>query len=243
MSQAVVGKWRNNLAIRVPFEIARASGPSDGERVEIETLDGDILIRRPAARARRRGQAEAPQTRSLARANAIRWAKSQCATSSRKAAEGEHRRRRFHDHRLALRRRAHRCCACRHAARRHGWRVVPSLWRLEVANVLRNAVRRGRCDDAYVDRSLERQPVPGRRRQRDQHACLDRHTRLVPRAGPDILRGSRRRRARASRAMRRSPFRTWRSRQLAKRVSKSVFDSLKQSAPNGDPGSDAVQTR
>jgi predicted nucleic acid-binding protein len=34
--------------------------------------------------------------------------------------------------------------------------VVTSLWRLEVANVLRNAVRRGRCDEAYVDRSLER---------------------------------------------------------------------------------------
>ncbi|HEY2481649.1 MAG TPA: type II toxin-antitoxin system VapC family toxin [Caulobacteraceae bacterium] len=34
--------------------------------------------------------------------------------------------------------------------------IVPSLWRLEVANVLRNAARRGRCDEAYVDRSLER---------------------------------------------------------------------------------------
>ena len=34
--------------------------------------------------------------------------------------------------------------------------VVPSLWRVEVANVLRNAVRRGRCDEAYVDRSLAR---------------------------------------------------------------------------------------
>jgi predicted nucleic acid-binding protein len=33
---------------------------------------------------------------------------------------------------------------------------VPSLWRLEVANVLRNAVRRGRCDDTYVDQSLAR---------------------------------------------------------------------------------------
>ena len=32
--------------------------------------------------------------------------------------------------------------------------VVPSLWRLEVANVLRNAVRRGRCDEAFVDESL-----------------------------------------------------------------------------------------
>jgi predicted nucleic acid-binding protein len=34
--------------------------------------------------------------------------------------------------------------------------IVPSLWRLEVANVLRNAVRRGRCDDGYADRSLQR---------------------------------------------------------------------------------------
>ncbi len=34
--------------------------------------------------------------------------------------------------------------------------LVPSLWRLEVANVLRNAVRRGRCDEAYADRSLSR---------------------------------------------------------------------------------------
>ena len=34
--------------------------------------------------------------------------------------------------------------------------IVPSLWRLEVANVLRNAVRRGRCDETYVDRSLDR---------------------------------------------------------------------------------------
>lgn len=34
--------------------------------------------------------------------------------------------------------------------------VVPSLWRLEVANVLQNAVRRGRCGQAYADRSLER---------------------------------------------------------------------------------------
>jgi predicted nucleic acid-binding protein len=37
-----------------------------------------------------------------------------------------------------------------------GGAIVPSLWRLEVANVLRNAVRRGRCDEAYVDRSLDR---------------------------------------------------------------------------------------
>ena len=34
MSQATVGKWGHNLAIRVPLEIARSSGLSDGERVE-----------------------------------------------------------------------------------------------------------------------------------------------------------------------------------------------------------------
>lgn len=40
--------------------------------------------------------------------------------------------------------------------------IVPSLWRLEVANVLRNAVRRGRCDKGHADHSLlrlERLPI------------------------------------------------------------------------------------
>lgn len=34
--------------------------------------------------------------------------------------------------------------------------LVPSLWRLEVANVLRNAVRRKRCDSGYATRCLRR---------------------------------------------------------------------------------------
>ena len=34
--------------------------------------------------------------------------------------------------------------------------MVPSLWRLEVANMLRNAVRRKRCDQAFADRALAR---------------------------------------------------------------------------------------
>ena len=59
MSQVIVGKWGKNLAIRVPFEVARESGLSDGEQVEIEAQDGDIVIRRSAARARARGDAEA----------------------------------------------------------------------------------------------------------------------------------------------------------------------------------------
>ncbi len=48
MPQATVGKWGKNLAVRFPGEIAKAAGLSDGERVEIQTLDGDIVIRRPA---------------------------------------------------------------------------------------------------------------------------------------------------------------------------------------------------
>lgn len=37
-----------------------------------------------------------------------------------------------------------------------GGAVVPALWRLEVANALRSAVRRKRCDDAFVDGALAR---------------------------------------------------------------------------------------
>ena len=47
MAYVTVGKWGKNLAIRFPFNIAKAAGLSDGERVEIETRDRDIVIRRP----------------------------------------------------------------------------------------------------------------------------------------------------------------------------------------------------
>jgi antitoxin MazE len=46
MAQVTIGKWGKNLAVRLPNEIARASGLSDGERVEIETSDDTIVIRR-----------------------------------------------------------------------------------------------------------------------------------------------------------------------------------------------------
>ena len=61
MSRVIVGRWGKNLAIRVPFEIAKATGLSDGERVEVETRDGDILIRRPAARVRADAEAAAEE--------------------------------------------------------------------------------------------------------------------------------------------------------------------------------------
>ena len=58
MTQVIVGRWGKNLAIRVPFDIARSSGLSDGEPVEIEAVDGDLVIRRPSARAKNRRDAE-----------------------------------------------------------------------------------------------------------------------------------------------------------------------------------------
>jgi antitoxin MazE len=59
MSHVTVGKWGKNLAVRIPFEISRIAGLTDGEQVEIETQDGNIVIRRTAAKARMRTEAEA----------------------------------------------------------------------------------------------------------------------------------------------------------------------------------------
>jgi antitoxin MazE len=58
MPHSVVGKWGKNLAIRVPMDVARAAGLVDGEKVEIETLDGDIVVRRRAGQAQARLDAE-----------------------------------------------------------------------------------------------------------------------------------------------------------------------------------------
>jgi antitoxin MazE len=52
MSEVTVGRWGKNLAVRVPTEIANASGLREGERVQLETRDGDIVIKRPAVRTR-----------------------------------------------------------------------------------------------------------------------------------------------------------------------------------------------
>jgi antitoxin MazE len=46
VSQVTVGKWGKNLAIRLPGEIVRAARLSSGERLDIETHDGEIVIRR-----------------------------------------------------------------------------------------------------------------------------------------------------------------------------------------------------
>ncbi len=46
-----VGRWGRSLAVRVPTDVAGLAGLCEGERVEIETVDGDIVIRRHEARA------------------------------------------------------------------------------------------------------------------------------------------------------------------------------------------------
>lgn len=48
VAEAIVGKWGKNLAVRIPGEVAKIVRLSDGERVEINTHDGDIVIRRAA---------------------------------------------------------------------------------------------------------------------------------------------------------------------------------------------------
>jgi antitoxin MazE len=46
MVQVTIGKWGNSLAVRLPGEVVQAAGWHDGERVDIEAQDGDIVIRR-----------------------------------------------------------------------------------------------------------------------------------------------------------------------------------------------------
>jgi antitoxin MazE len=48
VSQVIVGQWGKSLAIRLPSEIARAAGLRNGERLDIETRNGEIVIRRAA---------------------------------------------------------------------------------------------------------------------------------------------------------------------------------------------------
>jgi antitoxin MazE len=45
-AQVTIGRWGKNLALRLPSEIAKAVRLSDGERVEVETKGGNIVIRR-----------------------------------------------------------------------------------------------------------------------------------------------------------------------------------------------------
>jgi len=69
MSQVIVGKWGKSLAVRVPLDVAAAAGLTDGEAVEIEAIDGTIVIRRDEAMAetRRKARCAAEDIRALSK--------------------------------------------------------------------------------------------------------------------------------------------------------------------------------
>ena len=46
MSQAIIGRWGKNLAVRFPAEIAKAADLTDGQRVEILPQNGEVIIRK-----------------------------------------------------------------------------------------------------------------------------------------------------------------------------------------------------
>lgn len=69
MSEVIVGKWGKNLAIRVPREIARGLGLSDGEAVELEAVDGDLHVHRRSAKAEAQREAETAAAEIIAHAH------------------------------------------------------------------------------------------------------------------------------------------------------------------------------
>ena len=46
MTFVTVGRWGKNLAVRFPGDVAKAARLTEGERVEIEARDGEIVLRR-----------------------------------------------------------------------------------------------------------------------------------------------------------------------------------------------------
>lgn len=46
MSQAIIGKWGKNLAIRFSADVVKAAGFGDGERVEVLVQQRDVIIRK-----------------------------------------------------------------------------------------------------------------------------------------------------------------------------------------------------
>lgn len=59
MSRITVGTWGKSLAVRVPQEIAQATGLVEGEQVDMEIQDGNIVLVRSNAKAEARARARA----------------------------------------------------------------------------------------------------------------------------------------------------------------------------------------
>ncbi|MGR4862572.1 hypothetical protein [Caulobacter sp. LARHSG274] len=66
MTRIAVGTWGEGLASGVLQDAGRAAGLVDGEQVEIEIKDGDIVIRRSDAQTKARTRALAAVERILA---------------------------------------------------------------------------------------------------------------------------------------------------------------------------------
>ena len=59
MTKAILGTWGKSLAVRIPADVVRLAGVSDGEAVDIESINGNILIRPDEAKAARQKSARA----------------------------------------------------------------------------------------------------------------------------------------------------------------------------------------
>lgn len=59
MSRITVGTWGKSLAVRVPQEIAQATGLVEGEQVDMEIRDGNIVLVRSDAKAEAKARAMA----------------------------------------------------------------------------------------------------------------------------------------------------------------------------------------
>jgi antitoxin MazE len=54
MTKAIVGTWGKSLAVRIPADVARIAGLRDGEAVDIEAVDGKIVMQPDEEKAARR---------------------------------------------------------------------------------------------------------------------------------------------------------------------------------------------
>ena len=72
MTKAIIGTWGKSLAVRVPADVVRLAGLSDGEVVDIESIDGNILMRRDEAEAAKRQAAFAAAQAIIAARKVVR---------------------------------------------------------------------------------------------------------------------------------------------------------------------------
>jgi antitoxin component of MazEF toxin-antitoxin module len=66
MTEAIVARYGESLAICFPSEVAESIGLREGERVAIEVWNGNIVVRRQSAGAQARERAEEAAERIIA---------------------------------------------------------------------------------------------------------------------------------------------------------------------------------